>query len=267
MSAPLLEVERLEVVYGRAVRAIRGVSFVVPDGAIIGLVGLNGAGKTTTIRAISGFLPTEDVQVTDGVLRFAGQSIRGWHPYQTARAGIAVVPEREKVFDTLTVEENLQVAAAPRGTDRPRAIASIDDVLRLFPRLKERAKSLAIYLSGGERQVLAMASCMLTNPRLLIVDEASLGLAPMVKQQVLDSLRELNRALGTTVLLVDQDVSGVLSIASYGYVLENGRVVFDGPSDRLLAHGDVQEFYLGKVAGEQRGYRDVKQYRRVRRWY
>lgn len=264
----LLEVEGLEVVYGRAIRAIQGVSFAVEEGTIVGLVGLNGAGKTTTIRAISGFLPTENVHIADGRMRYAGQSIRGMRPYQTARLGIAVVPERDKVFDTLTVRENLELAATVAArSDRRGPYRSVDDVFRLFPRLAERAGQDAIFLSGGERQMLGIGACLLSNPRLLIVDEASLGLAPLMRRQVLDLLASLNRELGLTVLIVDQDVAGVLSIAAHGYVLENGRVVFDGSREKLLNHEDVREFYLGQTTEGERGYRAVKQYRRVRRWY
>ena len=266
MSEPLLSVEGLEVVYGHTIRAIQGVSFNVPEGAIIGLVGLNGAGKTTTIRAISGYLPTENVRITDGALKFDGRSIRGWRPYQTAKAGLAVVPERDKVFDTLTVAENLEVAAtvggARRRSDR---FGSLAAVYKEFPNLAERADRRAVYLSGGERQMLAIAAALLTGPRMLIIDEATLGLSPAIRRQVLELITELNQELGITVLIVDQDVSGVLSIAEYGYILENGRVVFDGPADTLREHGDVKEFYLG--GGKDRSYRDVKQYRRVRRWY
>jgi branched-chain amino acid transport system ATP-binding protein len=268
----LLEVEGLEVVYGHAIRAIQGVSFRVEEGSIAGLIGLNGAGKTTTIRAISGFLPTEHVRITEGRLRFAGRSILGLRPYETARLGIAVVPEREKVFDTLTVRENLDLAVkASRGlragAERHAKFRGIKDVFGLFPPLAARADQEGVLLSGGERQMLAIGACLLAAPRMLIVDEASLGLAPLVRQQVLDLIRRLNAEIGLTVLLVDQDVAGVLSIASHGYILENGRVVFDGPSERLLAHGDVQEFYLGRGDGGERDYRNVKQYRRVRRWH
>ena len=272
MSEALLEVEGLEVVYGHAIRAIQGVSFRVAEGSIVGLVGLNGAGKTTTIRAISGFLPTEHVRITDGRLRFAGRSILGWRPYETARLGISVVPERDKVFDTLTVRENLDLAVtagrAMRAAAEARAkFRTVDDIYELFPPLSARADQKAVLLSGGERQMLAIGACLLAAPRMLIVDEASLGLAPLIRRQVLALLERLNREIGLTVLLVDQDVAGVLSIARHGYILENGRVVFDGSSERLLAHGDVQEFYLGKGEGEERGYRNVKQYRRVRRWH
>ena len=271
-SAPLLEIESLEVVYGHAVRAIQGVSLSVPEGHIVGLVGLNGAGKTTTIRAISGFLPTENVRITDGRIRFAGVSIRGLRPYQAAQLGIGVVPEREKVFDTLTVRENLEVArigAAGCGSaeGRCRRYRTVDDIFDLFKPLARSADKDAIYLSGGERQILAIGACLLASPRLLIVDEASLGLAPLMRGQVLETLAQLNRELGLTVLIVDQDVAGVLSIADQGYILENGRVVFAGPREQLLKHGDVKEFYLGQSEEHERGYRDVKQYRRVRRWH
>jgi branched-chain amino acid transport system ATP-binding protein len=269
---PLLEVEGLEVVYGRAIRAIQGVSFSVGESRIVGLVGLNGAGKTTTIRAIAGFLPTEKVRVTDGRLRFAGKSIQGLRPYQTARLGIAVVPERDKVFDTLTVRENLELALVGAGASgaepgRCGRYRSVDDIFELFAPLASRSDQDAVFLSGGERQMLAIGACLLSSPRLLIVDEASLGLAPLLRRQVFNILAQLNRELGLTVLLVDQDVAGVLSIADHGYILENGRIVFAGTREQLLRHGDVKEFYLGQKEERERGYRDVKQYRRVRRWH
>jgi branched-chain amino acid transport system ATP-binding protein len=265
----LLEVEGLEVVYGHVVRAIQGVSFTVREGTVVGLVGLNGAGKTTTIRAISGFLPTENVRITDGRMRFDGKSIRGLRPYQTAQLGIAVVPERDKVFDTLTVRENIELALrqAKRETTVAARYRSVEEVFRLFPGLAQRAGQDAIFLSGGERQMLAIGACLVSNPRLLVVDEASLGLAPIMRRHVLDLLAQLNRELGLTVLIVDQDVAGVLSIAKHGYILEHGRVVFDGPGEYLLKHDDVREFYLGKTKEHDRGYREVKQYRRVRRWH
>jgi branched-chain amino acid transport system ATP-binding protein len=269
---PLLEIESLEVVYGHAIRAIQGVSFSVAEGQIVGLVGLNGAGKTTTIRAISGFLPTENVRITDGRMRFAGHSLRGMRPYQTAQLGIAVVPERDKVFDTLTVLENLEVArigAASGGAEPGRCsrFRTVADVFDLFRPLAERAQQQAVFLSGGERQMLAIGACLLCRPRLLIVDEASLGLAPLMRRQVLETIADLNSQTGLAVLIVDQDVVGVLSIADHAYILEHGRVVFAGSRDQLLRHGDVQEFYLGQKDEHERGYRHVKQYRRVRRWH
>jgi len=272
MMSALLEVEGLEVVYGHVIRAIQGISFSVEEGKIVGLVGLNGAGKTTTIRAISGFLPTENVRITDGRIRYSGRPIVRMRPFETARLGIAVVPEREKVFDTLTVRENLELAmsinnSAANEAGRCRKFQTVKSIFDMFEALARRSDQLSIFLSGGERQMLAIGACLLTAPKLLIVDEASLGLAPIMRRQVLDMLAQLNRELGLTILIVDQDVGGVLSIADHGYILENGRVVFDGAREDLLKHGDVKEFYLGQKDERERGYRDVKQYRRVRRWH
>jgi branched-chain amino acid transport system ATP-binding protein len=269
--SPLLEVEGLEVVYGHSIRAVQGVSFTVEESRIVGLVGLNGAGKTTTIRAISGFLPTENVRITDGRVRFAGRSILGLRPFATAWLGIAVVPERDKVFDTLSVRENLElalIAARSRQDDASRwRYRFVDDILALFPALARRMDHDAVLLSGGERQMLAIGACLLSCPRLLIVDEASLGLAPILRREVFGMLARLNRELGLTMLIVDQDVAGVLAIADHGYILENGHVVFAGTREELLAHGDVKEFYLGQTQDRERGYREVKQYRRIRRWH
>jgi branched-chain amino acid transport system ATP-binding protein len=269
--SPLLELEGLEVVYGHSIRAVQGVSFAVDEGRIVGLVGLNGAGKTTTIRAISGFLPTENVRITDGRMRFAGQSILGMRPFATAWLGIAVVPERDKVFDTLSVRENLElalIAARSREDDAPQwRYRSVDDILALFPALARRMDHDAVLLSGGERQTLAIGAGLLSCPRLLIVDEASLGLAPILRREVFGMLARLNRELGLTMLIVDQDVAAVLAIADHGYILENGRIVFAGTREELLAHGDVKEFYLGRTQDGVRGYREVKQYRRIRRWH
>lgn len=268
MSEDLLRVTKLEVVYGRTVRAIQGVSIKVAEGSIVAIIGLNGAGKTSTIRAITGFLPTENVKITDGEIEFAGRSVRGWQPFQASAAGIAVVPEREKVFDTLTVEENLELSLlAQSGRRSGTRFRSCDDVFDQFPFLREMRDQQALVLSGGQRQILAIAACLLTGPRLLVVDEASLGLSPHLTHQIMDLLKELNEKFGLTILVVDQEVGAVLSIAHYGYVLENGRAVFDGTSSALLDHGDIQEFYLGKKDGAESGYRNLKQYRRTRRWY
>jgi branched-chain amino acid transport system ATP-binding protein len=271
MSA-LLEVEGLEVVYGRSIRAVQGVSLAIEEGQIAGLVGLNGAGKSTTIRAISGFLPTENASVADGRIRFAGQSIRGKRPYQTAGLGISVVSERDKVFDTLTVKENLDLALACKSWRPASAVAkhefsSVRSVLQLFSALAARLGQKSVFLSGGERQMLAIGCALLSEPRLLIVDEASLGLAPLIRQQVFDVLRRLNRDTGLTILVVDQDVGGILSISHHAYILENGRVAFAGDARSLMQHPDVREFYLGKSQESDRDYKSVKQYRRVRRWH
>jgi branched-chain amino acid transport system ATP-binding protein len=267
MKENLLSVHKLEVVYGRSVRAIQGVSFNVAEGTIVALVGLNGAGKTTAIRAITGFLPTENVRITDGEIHFEGRPVRGWQPFQASAAGIAVVPERNKVFEHLTVKENLELSLLTSRNHRIEGFRNCNDVFDQFPFLAEKRDEHALVLSGGQRQMLAIAACLLTGPRLLVVDEASLGLSPLMTKKIMQLLQDLNRRLGLTIVIVDQNVAEVLAIANYGYVLENGRIVFDDTAAALLGHGDVQEFYLGKKNGAESGYRTLKQYRRTRRWY
>lgn len=265
---PLLEVTGLEVVYQRIITAIRDVSIRVEEGSIVGIVGLNGAGKTTTLRAISGFLPSENVAITDGHVAFEGEDITGWRPHRPARAGISLVPEREKIFETLDVRSNLDMVV--QRSSNGGGEVTIGDVYDLFPSLGDKRAILAIHLSGGEQQMLAIGMGLLTAPKLLLIDEASLGLAPQLVSQILDTLVEINRSMGVSILIVDQNVRAVLSIADHGYVMENGRVVFAGESEELLSHGDIQEFYLGARAEsdeDARSYRDVKQYRRTRRWW
>lgn len=268
MSEPLLVTEQLEVVYGEVVRAMQGVSLAVRQGSIVALVGLNGAGKTSTLRAISGFLPAEKAEITDGAIRFAGRSIRGLRPDQTARMGIALVPEQRKVFTTLSIHENIEIGwrgrRATEGGDRKVTLSNVYD---LFPLLAEKRDRRAVLVSGGERQLTAIAAALLSQPRLMMVDEVSLGLSPAMASLVLSSLEELNRELGLTLLIVDQNVRAALEIAHHGYIMENGLIVYDGTSDTLMAHGDVQEFYLGVSGDKRQSYRDVKQYRRTRRWW
>ncbi|MGE0799354.1 MAG: ABC transporter ATP-binding protein [Lautropia sp.] len=267
MSTKLLSIRKLEVVYGRSVRAIQGVSLEIEEGSIVALVGLNGAGKTTTIRAIAGFLPTENVRITDGEILFGGRPVNHWQPYQASAAGVAVVPERNKVFEHLSVRENLELSLLSRCTQAPDGFRTCEQVFDQFPFLAEKRDEHALVLSGGQRQMLAIAACLMTGPRLLIVDEASLGLSPLMTRRIMQLLKELNERFKLTILVVDQNVADVLSVAHFGYVLENGRIVFDNTASALREHGDVQEFYLGKRGGTERGYRDVKQYRRTRRWY
>ena len=258
----LLEVRQLEVVYHKVAIAIQGVSLDVPKGAIVALVGTNGAGKTTTLRAISGFLPSEDVRITDGQIRYVGRAINGDLPHKLARAGLILVPERDKVFTTLQVRENLEFSARADGT------ITTERVLQYFPRLAERRSQLAGYLSGGEKQMLAIGMALLCAPRLLLVDELSLGLAPIVIKDIMESLRRINKELGLTILLVEQNANAALAVADYGYVMEGGRIVFKGTSAELRSHPDVQEFYLGGASdADAKSYRDIKQYRRKRRWW
>jgi branched-chain amino acid transport system ATP-binding protein len=264
---PLLAVDKLEVVYQRAITAVQGISLSVPQGQIVGVLGTNGAGKTTLLRAISGFHGIDDARVTEGSIRFKGRRIDNGEPHRIARAGIALVPERDKAFPNLTVAENLTVPATPRmGAAERRRLE--EQAVQFFPRLGALRNRVAGLLSGGERQMLAIASALVCRPELLLVDELSLGLAPVVVDDLMARLVEIRRELGITVMLVEQSAAVALEIADYSYVLENGRVVLDGDSARLKGHADIQEFYLGQArGGNRRSYREVKQYRRTRRWY
>ncbi len=261
MSEVLLCVEKLEVVYHRTITAVQGISLSVRRGQIVAVLGTNGAGKSTTLRAISGFLGLDDARVTDGSVSFKGRRIENRPPHEITRLGIALVPEREKIFPNLTVAENLM---APVGPSRRR---DEDLAYQYFPRLHELRGRLGGLLSGGERQMLAIASARVCAPELLLIDELSLGLAPVAVEGLMQRLQEIRRDAGITMLLVEQSAAAALAIADYGYVLENGRVVLDGDAERLRAHGDIQEFYLGQTTGNRRSYRAVKQYRRSRRWY
>ena len=261
----LLKVEKLEVVYHRVIIAVQGVSLEVPQGSIVTLVGNNGAGKTTTLRAISGFLGLDDARVSEGAIVYRGERIENRAPHRVARLGIALVPERSKVFETLTVEENLLAVVPRRGAKLER-----DLVYHLFPALAPLRRRAAGYLSGGERQMLAIGSALACAPELLLIDELSQGLSPLLVQELMQRLQVARRETGTTVLLVEQNVHVALGVADYGYVMENGRIVLDGTPERLRAHQDVQEFYLGTSGSggaKRRSYREVKQYRRSRRWY
>jgi branched-chain amino acid transport system ATP-binding protein len=261
-DAPLLEVRQLEVVYNRIATAVQGVTLEVRPGSIVAIIGTNGAGKTTTLRAISGFLPAEDAAITDGSIRFRGKAIHGRLPHELSRDRLVLVPERSKVFDTLTVRENLLFSYLPR---RRRLL---EQVQGWFPQLAPRMDQLAGYLSGGEKQMLAIGMALLCEPELLLIDELSLGLAPIVTQAIMASLQQINRELGVALLVVEQNAVAALSIASYGYVMESGRVVFKGAVADLLDHQDIKEFYLGgSSASEARSYRNVRQYSRKRRWW
>jgi branched-chain amino acid transport system ATP-binding protein len=260
----VLEVENLEVTYSRVIVAVQGVSLQVPDNSIVALLGTNGAGKSTTVRAISGFLPVDDAVIKKGAIRFNGQSILGLPPYAVARRGVVLVPERRKIFETLTVEENLRVTSHFGGGE---ASTDMERLFGIFPVLAERRRQTAGYLSGGERQMLAISQALLCKPKLMLVDELSLGLAPFLVKELMARLREMRDAFGLSILLIEQDAASALAIADYGYIMEGGRVVYEGTADKLRSHGDVQEFYLGSGDSARVSYRDVKQYRRSRRWW
>ena len=266
----VLELENLEVVYHHVATAIQGVSLRVPPRSIVALLGTNGAGKTTTLRAISGFLGADDAQIVGGRVVFLGETVTGRAPHELARRGLVLVPERDKVFETLTVQENLRALVSGRRADpdgvRPRV--TLDQVFHYFPVLAQRGRQLAGYLSGGERQMLALATALLCRPRVLLVDELSLGLAPMVVESLMALVARLRDDLGLAVLLVEQNAGAALAVANHGYVMEHGRIVYDGSAERLLAHADVREFYLGVGHREGRKrYTEVKQYQRRRRWF
>lgn len=263
-ATPLLAVRNLEVVYSDVILVLRGVSLEVHPGSIVALLGANGAGKTTLLRAITGLLTIQRGRCTKGRVEVDGAEVTRSTPPEIVRRGIAQVMEGRRLFAELTVEENLRVGGftRPPGDTKP-TLARIYD---LFPRLAERRKAIAGYLSGGEQQMVAIGRALMSAPRLLLLDEPSLGLAPKVVDQVREIIATIH-ATGTSVLLVEQNATMALSVAHYGYVMEHGKVVRDGPSAELSEDQDVREFYLGGAVGaERRSYRDVKTYRRKKRW-
>ncbi len=259
----LIEVNKLEVIYHHVSTAIQGVSFNVSKGQIFALLGANGAGKTTTLRAISGFLRSDNANITDGDILFMGRRINGYPPHQITNLGIVLVPERNKVFETLTTAANL---AIPASKDK-RHKQKIEMIYEYFPRLVERREHLGAYLSGGERQMLAIGQALLCSPVALLLDEVSLGLSPALVSHLFETLVQMKKDLDLTILLVEQNAAVALGVADYAAVMENGRIVFDGKPEKLLAHGDVREFYLGIRKEAKASYSEVKQYRRSRRWW
>ena len=260
-----LSVRNLEVVYDDVILAVRGVSLEVPAGGIVALLGPNGAGKTTLLRAITGLLGVHRADITKGEIELDGRRITKLDPATIVRAGIGQVMEGRRVFHELTVDENLR-AGAMTVRDRAEVETARERALELFPVLRERLKSTAGYLSGGEQQMLAIGRALMASPRLLLLDELSLGLAPRVVEQIMEVVREIN-SRGTSVLLVEQNARSALAIASHGYVMETGRVVLEGEAEQLRADRDVQEAYLGVGGGDaRRSFRNVKTYRRRRRW-
>ena len=261
----LLTVENLEVVYNDVVLVLKGLSLKAEKGKITALLGANGAGKSTTLKAISGLLEGEDGEITDGTIRFQGEVIRRLPPDKIVRRGIFQVMEGRRVFEDLSVEENLRCGAFTRP--RGEFSASLDKVYAYFPRLKERSRQLAGYMSGGEQQMLAIGRAIMAAPTLLLLDEPSLGLAPLLVEEIFEIVQQINANEGVTVLLVEQNARAALSVAEHGYIMETGRIVLDGSARDLLQNPDVQEFYLGmSQVGEKRSYRNVKHYRRRKRW-
>lgn len=265
--ATLLGVEKLEVVYHNVSLAVQGVSFEVRDDQIVALLGTNGAGKTTILRAISGFLGADNAKVTEGLIQFRGEEIQNQPPHIITKKGIVLVPERDKIFESLTVEENLQVPVSLKKREEGETHLH-DLIFHYFPVLANLKNRLGGYLSGGERQMLSLSTAFLCRPTLLLVDELSLGLAPIIVDELMKLVKLIRDEQRVTVLLVEQNALAALEIADYGYVIENGRIVFAGDTYKLKSHKDVQEFYLGRGEREtEKSYKDIKQYRRTRRWY
>jgi branched-chain amino acid transport system ATP-binding protein len=260
----VLSLKNVQVLYDRAIEAVRDVSLDVPAGAIVALLGSNGAGKSTILKAISGVLEQEDGEIVNGSVHLDSAQISGRSPREIVRAGLLQVPEARALFATLTVEENLLMGGFTRA--RAECAETIEQIYTLFPRVKERRSQISGYLSGGEQQMVAVGRALMGRPRVLMLDEPSLGLAPQIVDAIFEALVALNRDSGLTILLVEQNARLALEVASYGYILENGRIVLDGRSEKLRANDDVQEFYLGFSAGQRKSMRDVKHYKRRKRW-
>jgi branched-chain amino acid transport system ATP-binding protein len=261
----VLTLRNVEVVYNEISLAVRGISLSVPRGAVVALLGANGAGKTTTIRAISGLLDIHDGRVRDGEITLAGESIKKMAPHTLVARGIAQVPEGRQVFGHLSVEENLRVGASAL---KDRSIRnSLETIYELFPRLAERRKAEAGWMSGGEQQMVAVGRALMARPKLLLLDELTLGLAPQVIETIFARLTAVRSELNTAMLMVEQNAKLALGFCEYGYIMENGRIMLDGPSAALMSNADVQEFYLGVGEDQQtKSYASVKHYKRRKRW-
>ncbi|MGC2321090.1 MAG: ABC transporter ATP-binding protein [Terriglobales bacterium] len=261
----MLQVHNIEVIYNRAILVLKGMSLRVREGQIVALLGPNGAGKSTTLKAISGLLRSEKGEVTDGDIRFLGQRVDRLEPEQIVRRGIFQVMEGRRVFEDLTADENILMGAYTRD-DAAGVRRDHELVFDYFPRLKDRRRQLAGYLSGGEQQMLAISRALMARPKIMLLDEPSLGLAPMLVKEIFAIIRKINQEEKTTVLLVEQNANLALSIADFGYIMENGRIVLDGESDKLKTNEDVKRFYLGTGGSDRKSYRDLKFYKRRKRW-
>lgn len=263
----MLKVNNIEVVYSDVILVLRGVSLEVGAGQIVALLGANGAGKSTTLKAISGLLHTQQGDVTRGNIELDGERIDRLPPEEIVRRGIVQVHEGRPLFRHLTVEENLRSGALFRGVSGAALRDDLDRVYDYFPRLREFRNRTSGYLSGGEQQMVVIGRALMARPRLMLLDEPSLGLAPLLVQGIFEIIRRINEESGVSILLVEQNANVALQTAGYAYVMENGRVVLDGPADALAQNADIKEFYLGLTAvGERKSYRDVKHYKRRKRW-
>ncbi|KQR63034.1 ABC transporter ATP-binding protein [Acidovorax sp. Leaf160] len=264
-SDPLLVVNGIEVIYNHVILVLKGVSLTVPEGSIVALLGGNGAGKTTTLRAISNLLAGERGEVTKGSITLRGERIEQLSPAGLVDRGVVQVMEGRHCFAHLTIEENLLTGAYTRR-DRGEVAANLEKVYNYFPRLKTRRTSQAAYTSGGEQQMCAIGRALMASPKMVLLDEPSMGLAPQIVDEVFAIVKDLNAKERVTFLLAEQNTSMALRNADYGYILENGRVVMDGAAADLATNEDVKEFYLGMGGGERRSFKDVKSYKRRKRW-
>ena len=265
-GSPLLSVNNIEVIYDHVILVLKGVSLEVPEGGIVALLGANGAGKTTTLKAISNLLGAERGDVTKGNIQYKGEKIDRLTPSDLVMRGVIQVMEGRHCFEHLTVEENLLTGAYTRKDGRKASEDSLEKVYHYFPRLKQRRTSQAGYTSGGEQQMVAIGRALMANPTMILLDEPSMGLAPQLVEEIFEIVHRLNDQEGVSFLLAEQNAMVGLRYADYGYILENGRVVMDGDGETLRNNEDVKEFYLGMESGGRKSFRDVKHYRRRKRW-
>jgi branched-chain amino acid transport system ATP-binding protein len=262
----MLKVNNIEVAYMGVIHVLHGVSLEVGDGKIVALIGANGGGKTTTLKAISGLLQTEQGEISSGDIIFNDRMINQIGPEDIARLGISQVMEGRRVLAHLSVEENLYVGAYRRN-DKAGIKSDLEMVFNYFPKIKDFRRRISGYLSGGEQQMLVIGRALMANPRLILLDEPSLGLAPFVVHEIYEIIRKINLDRNVSMLIVEQNVSAALGISNYGYVMENGRIVLNGPADKLKENEDVKEFYMGlSASGARKNYREIKHYRRRKRW-
>jgi len=265
-SAAYLSINNIEVIYDHVILVLKGVSLEVPQGRIVALLGANGAGKTTTLKAISNLLSAERGDVTKGTIEFEGRRVDQLTPNELVRMGVCQVMEGRHCFQHLTLEENLLTGAFTRKGSRADIAAALEKVYHYFPRLKQRRSSQAGYTSGGEQQMTAIGRALMARPQMILLDEPSMGLAPQIVEEIFEIVRDLNTKERVSFLLAEQNTMVALRFANYGYILENGRVVMDGEAKSLATNEDVKEFYLGLSTAGRRSFRDVKHYRRRKRW-
>ncbi len=265
-TAPILSLNNIEVVYDRVILVLKGVSLSVPDGGIVALLGANGAGKTTTLKAISNLLQSERGEVTKGAIVFDGAEVQSLSPNQVVRRGCIQVMQGRYCFGHLSVEENLLTGAFTRRDGAAAIRADLEKVYVYFPRLRERRLALAGYTSGGEQQMCAIGRALMSRPKMILLDEPSMGLAPQIVEEIFTIMKNLNDGEGVSFLLAEQNANLALKYSGYGYILENGRVVLDGTATALAQNEDVKEFYLGVAEGKRKSFREGKHYKRRKRW-